>query len=148
VVPGRVVEAVVGLIRKQRFDLLVVGFMGHSQLYERIIGGTTDRLVRLAPCTVLVVKRSKGLSARRRRLMGSADRPRSVRNFSLSWAIFSRIEPSDLGPAGGRSDRPDLYQVFEIFRSGGACGARLTISLASGDSGSGGRTWLPGFCSM
>ncbi len=25
------------------FDLLVVGFMGHSQLYERIIGGTTDR---------------------------------------------------------------------------------------------------------
>jgi nucleotide-binding universal stress UspA family protein len=34
----------------------VVGFMGHSQLYERIIGGTTDRLVRLAPCAVLVVK--------------------------------------------------------------------------------------------
>jgi nucleotide-binding universal stress UspA family protein len=44
------------VIREQRFDLLVVGFMGHSQLYERIIGGTTDRLVRLAPCTVLVVK--------------------------------------------------------------------------------------------
>jgi alpha-1,6-mannosyltransferase len=32
--------------------------MGHPALYERIIGGTTDRLVRLAPCTVLVVKRS------------------------------------------------------------------------------------------
>jgi len=30
--------------------------MGHSQLYERIIGSTTDRLVRLAPCAVLVVK--------------------------------------------------------------------------------------------
>ena len=55
-VPGHVVEATVGLIREQRFDLLVVGFMGHSQLYERIIGGTTDRLVRLASCTVLVVK--------------------------------------------------------------------------------------------
>lgn len=37
-------------------DLLVVGFMGHSALYERIIGGTADRLVRLAPCPVLVVK--------------------------------------------------------------------------------------------
>jgi len=56
VLPGHVIEAVVGLVREQRFDLLVVGFMGHSQLYERIIGSTTDRLVRLAPCTVLVVK--------------------------------------------------------------------------------------------
>ena len=49
-------EAVVGLIHEHQFNLLVVGFMGHSQLFERIIGGTTDRLVRLAPCTVLVVK--------------------------------------------------------------------------------------------
>lgn len=55
-VPGHVVEAVVGLINEHRIDLLVVGFMGHSALYERIIGGTTDRLVRLAPCAVLVVK--------------------------------------------------------------------------------------------
>jgi nucleotide-binding universal stress UspA family protein len=53
---GQVVEAVVRLITEQQVDLLVVGFMGHSQLYERIIGGTADRLVRLAPCAVLVVK--------------------------------------------------------------------------------------------
>jgi nucleotide-binding universal stress UspA family protein len=44
------------LIKQLQADLLVVGFMGHSQLYERITGGTTDRLVRLAPCAVLVVK--------------------------------------------------------------------------------------------
>jgi Kef-type K+ transport system membrane component KefB len=44
------------LINQRGFDLLVAGFMGHSQLYERIIGGTTGRLVRLAPCSVLVVK--------------------------------------------------------------------------------------------
>jgi nucleotide-binding universal stress UspA family protein len=55
-VPGHVVDAVIGLIGPLGVDLLVVGFMGHSQLYERIIGGTTDRLVRLAPCAVLVVK--------------------------------------------------------------------------------------------
>jgi nucleotide-binding universal stress UspA family protein len=55
-VPGHVAEAIVGLIKDRGVDLLVVGFMGHSQLYERIIGGTTDRLVRLAPCAVLVVK--------------------------------------------------------------------------------------------
>jgi nucleotide-binding universal stress UspA family protein len=55
-VPGHVVEAIVGVIREHDIDLLVVGFMGHSALYERIIGGTTDRLVRLAPCAVLVTK--------------------------------------------------------------------------------------------
>jgi nucleotide-binding universal stress UspA family protein len=55
-VPGHVVDAVIGLVKQLRADLLVVGFMGHSQLYERIIGGTTDRLVRLAPCAILVVK--------------------------------------------------------------------------------------------
>jgi len=55
-VPGHVVDAVIGLVKQLQADLLVVGFMGHSQLYERIIGGTTDRLVRLAPCAVLVVK--------------------------------------------------------------------------------------------
>ena len=55
-VPGHVADAVIGLINQLKADLLVVGFMGHSQLYERIIGGTTDRLVRLAPCAVLVVK--------------------------------------------------------------------------------------------
>jgi len=54
--PGHVAEAVVGLINERAIDLLVVGFMGHSALYQRIIGGTTDRLVRLAPCAVLVVK--------------------------------------------------------------------------------------------
>ncbi|NLS07746.1 universal stress protein [Rhizobium sp. P32RR-XVIII] len=30
--------------------------MGHSALYNRLIGSTTDRLVEVAPCHVLVVK--------------------------------------------------------------------------------------------
>ena len=55
-IPGHPVEAIVSLVAEQHFDLLVVGFMGHSALYQRIIGGTTDRLVDHAPCTVLVVK--------------------------------------------------------------------------------------------
>ena len=37
-------------------DLLVIGYMGHSALYNRVIGSTTDRLVELAGCTVMVVK--------------------------------------------------------------------------------------------
>jgi nucleotide-binding universal stress UspA family protein len=30
--------------------------MGHAALWNRVIGSTTDRLVDLAPCTVLMVK--------------------------------------------------------------------------------------------
>jgi len=56
VVAGHAVASVVDRVKALNADLLVVGFMGHSALYERIIGGTTDRLVRLAPCPVLVVK--------------------------------------------------------------------------------------------
>jgi nucleotide-binding universal stress UspA family protein len=47
---------IVNFLRTHGFDLFVVGFMEHSALYNRIIGSTTDRLVELAPRTVLVVK--------------------------------------------------------------------------------------------
>jgi nucleotide-binding universal stress UspA family protein len=53
---GHAVPAIVDFIEADGFDLLVTGFMGHSALYNRMIGGTTDRLVELAPCSVLVVK--------------------------------------------------------------------------------------------
>jgi nucleotide-binding universal stress UspA family protein len=56
VIAGHAVAAVIERVKAVKADLLVVGFMGHSALYERIIGGTSDRLVRLAPCPVLVVK--------------------------------------------------------------------------------------------
>lgn len=56
VVAGHAAATIVERVKALNADLLVVGFMGHSALYERIIGGTADRLVRLAPCPVLVVK--------------------------------------------------------------------------------------------
>ena len=56
IVAGHPAAAIVNHLKTIKADLLVVGFMGHSALYERIIGGTADRLVRLAPCPVLVVK--------------------------------------------------------------------------------------------
>jgi nucleotide-binding universal stress UspA family protein len=55
-IPGHPAQAIVALINELHCDLLVVGFMGHTRLYEQIIGSTTERLVRLAPCSVLVVK--------------------------------------------------------------------------------------------
>ena len=53
---GHPVAAISEFVRAHAFDLLVIGFMGHTALYNRIIGSTTDRLVDHAPCTVLVVK--------------------------------------------------------------------------------------------
>jgi nucleotide-binding universal stress UspA family protein len=53
---GHPVHTIVALINAEHFELLVVGFMGHTRLYEQIIGSTTERLVRLAPCAVLGVK--------------------------------------------------------------------------------------------
>lgn len=54
--PGHEVETTVTFAREGGFDLLVVGFTGHSNVFGRIMGGTAQNLVRLAPCPVLVVK--------------------------------------------------------------------------------------------
>jgi len=56
VLAGHAVPAITEFIERERCDLLVIGFMGHSALYNRLIGSTTDRLVEIAPCAVLVVK--------------------------------------------------------------------------------------------
>jgi nucleotide-binding universal stress UspA family protein len=56
IVAGHAVPSIVELVERGSFDLLVIGYMGHSALYNRLIGSTTDRLVEVAPCQVLVVK--------------------------------------------------------------------------------------------
>lgn len=56
IVGGHPVRTISDYVKEHRVDHLVIGFFGHSALYERIIGGTADRLVRLAPCSVTVVK--------------------------------------------------------------------------------------------
>ena len=53
---GHEVKTIVELVKKKSFDLLVIGFMGRSALYDRVMGSTCSSLVRLAPCSVLVVK--------------------------------------------------------------------------------------------
>ena len=56
VLVGHPVSTICDFVEKGAFDLLVIGYMGHSALYNRLIGSTTDRLVEHAPCAVLVVK--------------------------------------------------------------------------------------------
>ena len=56
VLPGHEVEAIVTFAKDHEFDLLVIGFMGHSKIFGRIWGSTSQNLGKLSPCTVLVVK--------------------------------------------------------------------------------------------
>jgi nucleotide-binding universal stress UspA family protein len=56
VASGHPVPAIVEYIKAENVDLLIVGYMGHSALFNRLIGGTTVRLVEHAPCKVMVVK--------------------------------------------------------------------------------------------
>jgi len=56
IVAGHEVKAIVDFAAQGGFDLLVVGFTGHSAVYERLWGGTSHNLTRMAHCSVLVVK--------------------------------------------------------------------------------------------
>jgi nucleotide-binding universal stress UspA family protein len=56
VLPGHEVETIIRFAREGHFDLLVIGFMGHSRVFGRIWGGTSQNLTKTSPCPVLVVK--------------------------------------------------------------------------------------------
>ena len=53
---GHPVKAISEFVRANGFDVLVIGYVGHSQLYDMLIGGTAERLGGPAPCTVIVAK--------------------------------------------------------------------------------------------
>ncbi|MCW5940960.1 MAG: universal stress protein [Fimbriimonadaceae bacterium] len=53
---GHEVDAIVRFAVEGGFDLLVLGYHGHSAISERLFGSTTSALVMHAPCSTLVVK--------------------------------------------------------------------------------------------
>jgi nucleotide-binding universal stress UspA family protein len=56
VLPGHEVETIVTFAKDHAFDLLIIGFMGHSKIFGRIWGSTSQNLAKLSPCSVLIVK--------------------------------------------------------------------------------------------
>ena len=56
VIAGHEVETIVDYAKNHHFDLVVIGFMGHSKIYDRVWGSTSQNIARLVPCTVMVVK--------------------------------------------------------------------------------------------
>ena len=49
-------EAILDYAKDHHFDLVVIAFMGHSKIYDRVWGSTSQNIGRLVPCTVMVVK--------------------------------------------------------------------------------------------
>jgi nucleotide-binding universal stress UspA family protein len=54
IAPGRPWDVLVRAARTHRADLVVLATTGRDSLGERILGSTTDRVLRHAPCGVLV----------------------------------------------------------------------------------------------
>lgn len=56
IVPGHAVRAIADFVQQNGIDLLVIGFTGHSRIYEHFWGGTAHNLTSIVRCNVLVVK--------------------------------------------------------------------------------------------
>lgn len=52
---------IVGYAREQRLDLIVMGTHGRTGLDRILLGSVAEKVLRDAPCSVLVVKLPKGL---------------------------------------------------------------------------------------
>ena len=55
-VAGHAAQAIARLAKEGGFDLAVIGHSGHSGVWGMFLGGTADKVVRHAPCSVLVVR--------------------------------------------------------------------------------------------
>jgi nucleotide-binding universal stress UspA family protein len=53
---GHAVKVIGDFVQQNAIDLLVIGFTGHSRIYEHIWGGTAHNLTGTVRCNVLVVK--------------------------------------------------------------------------------------------
>jgi nucleotide-binding universal stress UspA family protein len=56
IIAGHAVKSVAEFVKEGKFQLLVIGYTGHSRLYEHLWGGTSQNLTRVVLCDVLVVK--------------------------------------------------------------------------------------------
>jgi nucleotide-binding universal stress UspA family protein len=61
-------------------DLIVLGVRGHRNLHEIMVGSTTDRIIRQAPCPVLTLRKS------------AAPRPRGTRSNGSKAVVAGTLE--------------------------------------------------------
>lgn len=53
---GHSANAMVDYVKKNAINLLVIGDTGHSSIWGTLLGTSAERIVRGAPCSVLVVR--------------------------------------------------------------------------------------------
>jgi nucleotide-binding universal stress UspA family protein len=53
---GHPAKALVDFATEAKLDLLILGHTGHSALWGSFLGTTADKVVRHAPCSVLIVR--------------------------------------------------------------------------------------------
>jgi nucleotide-binding universal stress UspA family protein len=53
---GHAAQGIVRVAEEGDFDLLIIGHSGRSNVWGRFLGSTADKIVRHAPCDVLVVR--------------------------------------------------------------------------------------------
>jgi nucleotide-binding universal stress UspA family protein len=53
---GHAAQRIVEYANAERADLLVIGHSGHTGVWGKFLGTTADKVVRHAPCSVLVVR--------------------------------------------------------------------------------------------
>lgn len=53
---GHPAQALVRYLEEGRFDVLIIGQSGHSEIWGRFLGSIVDKVVRHAPCSVLIVR--------------------------------------------------------------------------------------------
>lgn len=56
IVAGASAAAMVDYVKTHKVDLLIVGDTGHSSIWGALIGTNVEKIVRHAPCSVLVVR--------------------------------------------------------------------------------------------
>lgn len=56
ILDGEPGETIINYAKENNFDLIVVGYRGYSKLERLIIGSTAAKIVRYAPCSVLVYR--------------------------------------------------------------------------------------------
>jgi nucleotide-binding universal stress UspA family protein len=88
---GHTIKTIVELSRASAATYLWSDIWGPSSVYNRIIGSATDRLVGLASCAVLVVKRSESATLRRR--ASSARAVSGVISIVIFWWCSSAVRP-------------------------------------------------------
>jgi len=53
---GKPFEQIIRYARQEKIDLIVIGTHGHSALASMLIGSVAEKVVRKAPCAVLIVR--------------------------------------------------------------------------------------------